>query len=395
MRRLWLLGVLLWSALLLRAQDNDLPFVGMIAFDTPVSDSITARAIYDWWELPLRADDVIRVRMQAYDGLIPLIGIMDEGRELLARSDDSVSAEPDGLLEYEFRAPADGNYTIIATRQGNANGTTTGRYVLDVSLVSRVLPRENLRPEVQFRCDDHLVTGALFLSFEDKPRRNAASGVVEEYGIYAYGLGDFTPFVRVFADISEDALNCTGNGGELVGATWFLPDQPPQRVDDEARVARALLRNFDAEQTFGTVRVALGSRDGGRGRFMLAIQGLRLDPRGDIDSITLRLAPFARAEPLLVYAVADPNTRLDLVLSAVVNGVELFCDDAGRHDCADVPSFVGYGFQWNDAQRFLGRRSDAGLRLQPNNTDPITLQVAARGNAATGAYTLFFVGTLP
>lgn len=392
--------LLLWTATLAplaQEAEEDLPFAGAIAFDTPVSDSITDRAVYDWWSIRLRAGDTVRVRLQAYDGLIPLIGIMDSERNLVARSDETITAEADGLLEYDFRAPADDEFTIIVTRDGNATGTTTGRYVLDASLIGRVIERENTRPEVQFRCNEVMVTSTLFLTLADTPRANDPNGVVEEYAIYVYGLDDFVPFLRVTADISDEVLNCTGDAGGMLGTEWRIPNEPPAIVEEEDRLTRAILRNLDREQTFGTVRVTVGSREGGKGRFVVVVQGLQIAPRGDSDRMEVRLAPLNRQTGVTVYAVGNPNTRLDPMLSVIrPNGEPMVCDDAGGRDCPHVPAFTGYGLIVGDSPelRFLGRRFDAGAILQPMTTDPQILDIQARNHATEGAYTLYFFGEL-
>src|SRR5690349_8097324 len=67
--------------------DPDLPVAGAIGFDEPIKETITQVGFFDRWQIALSANDVIEVQMQAEGGLEPLIGILNPGQDLQARSD--------------------------------------------------------------------------------------------------------------------------------------------------------------------------------------------------------------------------------------------------------------------------------------------------------------------
>src|SRR5690349_19145923 len=99
--------------------DPDSTTIAPIGYNAPQIDTITDRYFFDWWRIPLTQGSAIAVEMQGRDGLAPLIGILDPGQNLLVRSDTSRPPEPNGLAALEFTASTDGEFTIVATRDGN------------------------------------------------------------------------------------------------------------------------------------------------------------------------------------------------------------------------------------------------------------------------------------
>jgi hypothetical protein len=84
-----------------------------------------------------RAGDVIRVRMERIGGALdPLLAITDaDARELV--SDDDGGGGQNALID-GYTLPADGAYTVLATRYERAAGSTTGRYRLTLERTAGV-----------------------------------------------------------------------------------------------------------------------------------------------------------------------------------------------------------------------------------------------------------------
>src|SRR5690606_19871969 len=122
----------------LAAQDDDLPVTTFIAFDDIVTETLTETAFWDWWQIQANEGDIIVADMIAEDALEPLLGILGPDGDLLDRSEDG---PPGGSVSLEYTTPAAGEYTIVATRVGNANGTSTGPYTLQVRRANPVNER--------------------------------------------------------------------------------------------------------------------------------------------------------------------------------------------------------------------------------------------------------------
>lgn len=401
--RYWLLCCLLalGGAVWAQEADENVPTIAPLAFNTPVVDTITPIAFYDWWEVDLVQGEMILITMEAFDGLVPLLGIVDETRELLLRSDSDGVAEPNATLEVRFTAPARGRYLVVASRDGNQFGTTSGTYRLTVDSIGRVDVRENTLQAVEFRCGERIITSALVLQLEENraPRRD---GFVDFYAVTVFGYDGFQPVIRAEApELRAEPLDCTSDGRALPSSGVRLPDLPERTFgeEDEPNMARLIVQNTADDVRVGELTFTIGSLNRGRGRFVVVVQGLQIAPRDNVDTLTLRLAPLTRTRPLSVYALREANTRLDIALSAVLSdGTSLFCDDSGRgDDCADAPSLTQLRVWIADGggQEVLGTRFDASLVLTPASTDPMLVRVASRGNETAGGYTLIFVGELP
>ncbi len=107
---------------------------GQLRYNTPVTDSLSDDNFEDVWRFVGSAGDTISITMQrAADdaNLDPLLRLLDaEGRELLS-NDDAALGTLDAAIE-DFTLPADGTYTVIATRFGEATGATAGEYTLEI-----------------------------------------------------------------------------------------------------------------------------------------------------------------------------------------------------------------------------------------------------------------------
>lgn len=77
------------------------------------------------------AGDSIVVRMSRTEGaLSSYLAVLDENEQVLAAAGDD---DGDGAVELAVILPADGAYLIVATRAGQAEGTTSGSFVLELA----------------------------------------------------------------------------------------------------------------------------------------------------------------------------------------------------------------------------------------------------------------------
>lgn len=82
------------------------------------------------------AGDTVDIRMQGNSGTLdPLLILLDEEENELIRNDDDEQGIGRDSYIRGYEIPADGTYTIVATRFQEDIGTTTGRYTLILELV--------------------------------------------------------------------------------------------------------------------------------------------------------------------------------------------------------------------------------------------------------------------
>jgi len=82
------------------------------------------------------AGTVVNIRMQELSGTLdPLLILLDEEGEEVTRNDDDEQGIGRNSFIREFIIPADGTYTILATRFQEDNGTTMGRFTLTLDEV--------------------------------------------------------------------------------------------------------------------------------------------------------------------------------------------------------------------------------------------------------------------
>lgn len=382
--------------------DRDAPLVLPISFDIPVSESITQEAIFDWWTLQLVEGDQIRIEMAASEGLEPLIGVLDSERELLARSDAEGESVANDIVSIDFTAQTDGEHTIIATRAGNADGTSTGDYTLLVSLQSRIPQRENDRIPVEFRCDDALVTTALYLSPNDEFPPTLEGLPFNEQArlrVTVIGLDDFEPIIHIEA--GADGIEACSDLAPATheGYAYDVPGIDPGTVDDGAHIAEAVLVSEEMAWAAENLQFTIGSRDGQPGRYIVLIEGMALQDREDVDWIDIRRGPLARNTPTSLYMIAT-SLRFDpyLTLFDDVDFIYATCDDAGVGDCADMPAItdksvtLALGEEQTDIS---GNRFDAGVMLEPDRLELQQLRIESRSNSTSGSYAILIIGKLP
>ncbi len=404
-RYLCLVFILLCVALPASAQE-DSPFIADISYGQRVNNTISDQAFFDWWHVQAESGDIIYVEMQASDSLVPLIGLIEEGGNLLARSDTEFgTAFPNDRAVLEYRIESDGRYTVVATRDGNADGTSTGSYELFVDNLSTIPDRDNPYAEAEFRCGEDLVTTALILQFQDDIMLsdNTPEGTMTEfYRLTVYGEGDFQPVIRIEATVQEGVLDCGGSAEVVAGNTYTLPNKDTVTIpeDDTENVAQIIVNAFAPSPTFGELTFTIASLDGGSGRFIIVLEGLALQDREDMDDLLIRLGPLANEQDLQVYMIGNTENRLDPVMEWIDQDGEVkqICDDSGHGECFIETTIAGVSAEMNagDIQNIiLADRFDAGLILNPFNSDVQTVRLRSRGARTDGGYSLIFVGELP
>lgn len=391
------------------AQDEeaDQPTIQQIALETVVEDTITDRSFFDWWQVQLSSGDILEVQMLASDGLVPLLGLLSSGGDLLARSDDEGPAEMDGTVVLTFTVEEGGLYTIVATRDGNDRGTSTGRYVLRASCINCGIERPNPYHMVEFRCGEDVAVTAFTISFMENhgPPGSRTTPIFEFYRLTVYGIDGFQPVIRALAEIQETPLDCSDDGSVMPGNSYTLPGQPPATVteDDLPYMAQLTLQNISTTDLFGEITFTVGSKNGAPGRYMAVLEGMSISSRSDHDALIVRLGPLARYTEMLVYMVADAGTRLDPYMQLYEEGpleddhVPVACDDAGGRGCEHILPFTGAGttIMAGEGRTIVGDRFDAGLLLAPGHPDPNVLLLSSRDNRTSGGYSLVFIGELP
>ncbi len=372
------------------AQDNqDTVTVTDIAYDDVVKDTITNGAFYDWWRIQALAGDVMVVDMGGSDGLAPLLGILDSSGTLAARS---IDGEPNQSVSMDFTVPADGEYTIVATRVGNKDGTTTGGYALRVRKANP--PNQNTNSDqyeaVTFPCRDFEATNAVSLHFAEEPRPNL------KYRITVYGVDGFVPVIRLQFDVpgQEPFDKCNTNANATLTDTFTVPGEAERSItkDTLATVSQLIFTGADKA---GIVHITIASKNGAAGRYFAVIDGFNIDAPANTDLYDIRMGPLAKLTPLTVYMVAAENSRLDPYIKWASDNME--CDDAGRGDCKNVPSFnkAGVILHEGGGMTIVGDRSDAGLTVAPGTSDIMTLEMGSRLGETYGDYVLVLLGQLP
>jgi len=397
--RMMVLALLVVSAVApLHAQSDDTDQItdSFITYDEQVSDTITERSFYDLWRFNVQAGDHIVVTMQAFDGLAPLLGIAGRDGDVVLRSDEDIDgnrlpdAQPNDTVQIEFTVEESGDYTLVPTRVGNADGTTTGSYTLLLRRANPVALDDDASggSEVTFRCGTHIVTHAATLDFMTERH-------VDVYRISVYGLDGFRPMMRV--SVGDGLLTeCIDDPATTEGDQLLLPGEDGHTLPDPA-VEAARFRLRGQGRSLGPVQVSVGSIDGTAGRYLLVVDGFELTAPDARDLVELRRAPLAADSDLRLYMVSMGQTRLDPELR-LRDGVALedfICDDAGRFDCADVPAITGSGVILADETRIVGGRFDAGAWLTTGTTGKQAVYLYSRGNSTAGPYALVIFGELP
>lgn len=407
MRALLALMLLLTLAPIALAQDDeadpdDQVTMGRINYGETLRDSITDRSPFDRFTFFAQENDILLVAMQAEDGLAPLVGIAGSSGDVIARSDQTPdgsplpTAQPDGVATLRYTVPASGEYTVVTSRAGLADGTTTGSYTVTLTLigVEGTSLRSDLQP-VTFLCFDVEVTTLLTLDF------GAAAGT-GAYRFSLYAEDGLLPVIDAVAGADGLVRDCSRDAQRMGGDTYQLPGEDPVTLADPASLPEgeelaAAQYGLRGGEVLEGIRITIAAEGAMQGRFLLVFEGLSIEAAGDTDSIDLRLGPLAIDATVDVYMVAQGRSRLDPTLRWLDGAGEQIaaCDDAGRGDCDHIPAFVGAGVAFNDGLALTGDTLDAGLRLAPGSVAPQTILAAGRNPNATGDYTLFFIVTLP
>ncbi|MBZ0287887.1 MAG: hypothetical protein K8I30_09760 [Anaerolineae bacterium] len=374
--------LLLSLLLVLVAGAQDVPTAETLTYDSVVMDDLSPEAFYDWWFLEASTGDIVVVTMTAQDTLEPLIGILDPGGTLVARSIDGT---PGSAIELELIIPADGEYTIVATRVGNENGTSTGGYELQVRRANTPVERVNPYQEVTFRCQDYEVTNVATLQLAED------SANADYYRISVYGWDGFLPATRL--NLTEpEVSDCSSDSQAVNGDTVTLPDVETMTFAQHSETAAQLSLTGAAQA--GRVTLTIGSKNGAAGRYLAVIEGLHISPSDDVDAIRIGQGPLTASVPLLVYMISDKSTRLDPSMRLNADDAGIVCDDAGRRGCEDVPGVNGLTvFITDGAVDVEGGRFDAGARL--TTTDLQTLELSSFSGNTEGGYMLVLLGELP
>ncbi|MCA9904999.1 MAG: hypothetical protein KC547_14185 [Anaerolineae bacterium] len=357
---------------------------GDIAYGLSVNGTLTNDVLFQLWRFEAHAGDNLRVGMQASGGLAPLIGILDSGGDLVAASPDGAV---DAGVTVTYTIPADGVYTLVATRVGRDQGTTTGSYVLSLALVNPPAPGSNAR-EVTFRCGTAEIASALKIVLD-------SSLVVEgvNYRINVYGLDGFQTTVHITSDL--EITNYCRRGNDHTGGDYIvLPGETPVIID-EALQANTFELDIEQPEVLGDVNIVIGSEDAAAGRYLAVITGLSIDAPGEQDFVQFEVGPLAAQADVLVYAVAvdAANSRLDPYVRLYPN--DTGCDDAGRRGCEDVPSIAGAGLRLADEFSLMGDRFDAGVRLRRDDLERQLVEIGSFSGNTSGEYALVIIGTLP
>lgn len=357
---------------------------GEIAYGQMISGVIDDNAFFNAWTFYANADDDIEAIMTASGGLQPLLGLLDPAGDLVARSPEGTS---DGSVRLNYTIPREGTFTLVATRVGNEEGTSSGGYSLSLRLAARAGVPIDAR-EVSFRCGEFEAVTALKLELYPEL---ATPGVPYRFSIYS--LDGFQTLVRLRGTELDFNL-CQRGNIDSPGDILYLPDEEPLLIE-ESMLANQFDLSLQDPQINGTLTLTLGSVGGAPGRYLVVIQGLAIDEVMTRDTVIIEVGARAQAAPILAYAVADDNrnSRLDPYLQLV--GEPGGCDDAGRRGCEDVPTFAGSGIRIVDELTLLGDRFDAGLRLRTETTDRQELEIGSFSGNTFGAYALFFMGELP
>lgn len=380
----WFLLAGLWLVVARPAFAQDAPTITTINYGDTVTDTITAGAIFDWWQVQAVEGDQFAVEMAASGGLEPLLAVLSPGGDVVARSADGGA---DAAISLQYAADTSALYTIVATRVGGPEGTSTGAYTLRLRRANPV-NRPDTYQDVTFRCHDFEAATAATIRFAEDPKTDL------RHRVTVYGIDGFKPVIRLTFSANDDFADCNVDAAQTTDDTFTLPGEPPRTITADTRDDASQLIVSGAEN-MRLITLTIASRDGQPGRYVALIEGFTLE-RGDQDAVEVRLGPLAaRTTALTVYMVGAANSRLDPYI--YLPDSDQTCDDAGRRGCEEVPSFAGAGFTLHESgvTTITGDRNDPGVKLSPGHPDPITLELGSRNGETYGGYALVLIGELP
>ncbi|MBC8099999.1 MAG: PPC domain-containing protein [Armatimonadetes bacterium] len=116
-----------------------------LVVDAPTSGLITSDAYYQTFSFSGTANQVVTISMNALDGnLDTLLLLLDQTGRVVADNDDVIDAQNTNSAIQSFLLPADGTYTVLATRYGKDVGGTEGNFQLTLSSATAGIPTELL-----------------------------------------------------------------------------------------------------------------------------------------------------------------------------------------------------------------------------------------------------------
>lgn len=204
----------------LRAQGPD---ARPLHYGETVSGVLDDAHYEDRWTFTGQRGDVIRVTMTrsadvpgGLDGYLLLIG-PDGG--VLIEVDDTGDAVMPTLTGYEL--PADGTYTLVATRFGFANGYSTGDYSLTLELVGWQLTAGAAGGMgVRWLAPGTLPSGLRWLIYNEPVNGRLADDHIEDWYIFQGRAGDVITLRMAAVDGALDPflILTDGSGFELTRA---------------------------------------------------------------------------------------------------------------------------------------------------------------------------------
>ncbi|GEM_PF-1454468 len=107
----------------------------LIEYDEDVSGTITSEIYRYLYEFEASQGDRVDIKLKAEDGTLdPLLFLLNANGETIAENDDDPNNTGRDSFIQGFEIPADGIYTIVATRFQEELGSTTGTFDLELEL---------------------------------------------------------------------------------------------------------------------------------------------------------------------------------------------------------------------------------------------------------------------
>ncbi|MFZ4813990.1 MAG: hypothetical protein ACOYL5_05600 [Phototrophicaceae bacterium] len=377
------------GAVLAQGDPNEIT-VTVLNDNALVEDIITEATIFDWWQTTAIGGDILTIQMTASDGLEPLIGILDPNRNLAITSDRGAV---NGSITLTYTVEETGEYTIVATRADNANGTSTGTYTL---LLTREHPQPvtvDLYREVMFACVENLqAPNLLTVEFGDD------AGQTESILISVYGLDGLSVGLRTTLQFDFEPFNDQFCLPPTTPPTFESRLTFPNSAPLEITTANAARVMINTPERYGVMQFNVAALNDVDGRYVMVIDGLQIGRNGDRDRLDLGVGGLALGTVLDVYMVSDKTSRLDPAIEQVdPDSLDLLrlCDDAGNRLCPEVPPLTGFELLYGNEKTLSGGRFDAGIQLEPTAAEMLSLLLGGYQRRTYGNYALVIVGQLP
>lgn len=229
----WLWGAAVWL-LVTWALARSAMAPGVFAQGPDMRYGDTVRGVLDdahyeqrWTFIGQRGDVIRAVMTRAADvpgGLDGYLLLLGPDGAVLAEVDDTGDSVMPSLEGYEL--PADGQYTLIVTRFGFANGYSTGEYSLTLELVGRQLTAGAAGGTgVRWLAPGTLPPGLRWLAYNEPASGELDGHHIEDWYIFWGRAGDVITLRMVAADGTLDPflILTDGNSYELARAD-DMPD---------------------------------------------------------------------------------------------------------------------------------------------------------------------------